>query len=132
MDLSIFYAKLFGFYFLLMGLIFIWRRESIMPIFEEFAGKKTLMFVIAVFEILAGLAIVISHNIWEYDFRIVVTIIGYWLLIEGVLYLLLPGRTGKKVIKNVVKIFSRPGWYISGSLIGIILGIYLLNAAYMF
>lgn len=129
MELSIFLAKLFGAYFLIVGIIFIWRRKAIIPVFEEFAGRRALMVVIALVEIFAGLAIAISHNIWSYDFRAIITVFGYWLIIEGVLYLLLPS---KKVVKNIIKIFSRPGWYITGSLIAIVLGVYLLNAGFTY
>lgn len=129
MELSLFLAKLFGFYFLIIGVVFIWRRKSIMPVFEEFAGSRALMVVTALCEIFAGLAIAIVHNIWSTDFRVVITIIGYWMVIEGVIYLLLPG---KKMVKNMVKVFSRPGWYVAGSLIAIVAGVYLLNAGYAY
>lgn len=129
MELSLFLAQLFGAYFLIIGIIFIWRRKALIPVFEEFAGKRSLMVVIAIVEIFAGLALAIAHNIWTYDFRVIITIIGYWMIIEGVLYLLLPS---KKVVKNIIKIFSRPGWYITGSLIAIIVGVYLLNVGFTY
>lgn len=126
MELSIFLAKVFGAYFLIIGIIFIWRRKSLVPFIEEFAGSRALLIVIAVLELFAGLALSIAHTVWTSDFRFVITLIGWWMIVEGILYLLMP----MKRIKKMFKAFNKPGWYISGSLCSIVLGVYLLNAGF--
>ncbi|PIR37999.1 MAG: hypothetical protein COV34_02840 [Candidatus Zambryskibacteria bacterium CG10_big_fil_rev_8_21_14_0_10_42_12] len=126
MELSIFLSKIFGIWFLVIGIIFIWRRKTLMPVIEEFAGSRALLILIALLELFAGIALVTAHNIWEKDFRLVLTIISWWLVIEGVMYLMAPTKSIKKIFKR----FNKPGWYISGSLLSIVLGVYLLNAGF--
>jgi len=128
MELSLFLAKIFGLWFLIVGIVFIWRRKSLMSAIEDFADNRALVFVFAILELFAGIALITSHNIWEVNFQGVLTILGWWIAIEGFIYLLLP----MKRIKRMVKYFNRPGWYISGSLLSIILGVYLLNSAFTF
>ena len=128
MELSLFLAKLFGAYFLLLGIVFIWRRKALMPVFEEFAGSRALMVVVAILELFAGIALVIAHNVWSHDFRVIITILGYWMIVESIIYLLLPAKT--KAVKKMIKMFTRPSWYIAGSLISIVVGVYLLNAGF--
>src|SRR5690606_14475465 len=129
MGASLFFAELFGFYFLFIGVVFIWRRKTLLPVFEEFATSKALMMATALLEIFAGITVVAIHNIWTFDFRVITTIIGYWLIIEGMIYIILPK---KKILKNIVKIFGKPKWYISGSLLSIFIGIYLLHAVFTY
>lgn len=126
MELSIFLAKIFGLWFLIIGIVFLWRRKTLMPVFEDFAGNRALIVVFALLELFAGISLVTSHNVWSNDFRVVLTIIGWWILLEGLVYLFMPS----KVVKKMWKKFNKPGWFISGSLIAIVVGVYLLNAGF--
>lgn len=127
MELSILLAKIFGLWFLIIGIVFLWRRKTLMPIMEDFAGNRALIVSFALLELLAGISLVVSHNVWTNDFRIVITVISWWILIEGLVYLLLPSKGVKKMFKR----FNKVGWFVSGSLISIVLGVYLLNAGFV-
>lgn len=126
MNFSIFLAQLFGLYFVLMGVIFLMRRKSLVPAIVEFGGSKALLAAFAAIELVAGLAVIISYSSWDWGYSLVITIIGWWMLIEGVLYLVLP----KKSIRRMIKAFSGKGWYVSGSLVSIILGLYLAGVGF--
>lgn len=126
MELSIFLAKIFGLWFLILGVVFLWRRKTLMPIVEDFAGSRALVVSFALLELFAGISLVTAHNIWSNDFRVVLTVIGWWILLEGLVYLFMPSKAVKKLWKRV----NKPGWFISGSLISIVVGVYLLNAGF--
>jgi vacuolar-type H+-ATPase subunit I/STV1 len=51
----------------------------------------SMMFVLGVFTLAAGLAMVLAHNIWSGGaLAVVVTLLGWLTLIKGLLFLLLP------------------------------------------
>jgi RsiW-degrading membrane proteinase PrsW (M82 family) len=47
--------------------------------------------------VFGGLAIILSHNVWEMSWRVVITLFGWGALIKGITYVTFPGlimRTG--------------------------------------
>ncbi|MEK7509376.1 MAG: hypothetical protein AAB605_01535 [Patescibacteria group bacterium] len=126
MELSIFLAKLFGLYFLIAGGIIMMRQKSYMHIMMDVLGDKGLLMIVAACQLIAGLALVISHWIWTPNWQGVITLIGVWIAIEGVFYLAAPYT---KVVK-IVKMFNTPTWYTSGGLLSVVLGAYLAGKGF--
>ena len=87
MDLSIFLARFFGFYFIIFGFAYFFRRDFLVEMVKNFY-KNAAMVLIGVFmSVVIGLLIVLSHNIWEFSWRVIITIIGYISLLKGLLNL---------------------------------------------
>ena len=61
-ELSIFLAQLFGLYFIIAGLIIMVRRKSLMPAVTEFGHSRALVLIVALVELIAGLAILDTMN----------------------------------------------------------------------
>lgn len=122
MDLSIFLAKLFGIYFILLAIIYIFKKNEVRDLIKGIRDNRVMISFIGYLQIIAGLAIIITHNIFSLDFRGVITIFGYWLIVEGILYIVLP----KKTLRKIINTFSNTFWYAGGSIIAIILGVYLV------
>jgi ABC-type phosphate/phosphonate transport system permease subunit len=51
------------------------------------------MYLAALVGVVAGLAIVLVHNVWTADWRVLITLLGWINLIRGVASLLLPDKT---------------------------------------
>ncbi len=85
-------------------------------------ANPTILTLLALAQIIAGLALTLTHSIFVADYRIIITIIGYWIIIEGIFYL----GVSKKFMKKFLIWFSHPGWYTSGGIITIIIGAYLV------
>ena len=51
------------------------------------------MLVTAFFTIILGLLMVVSHNIWQWSWRVIITIIAWIVLLKGVCILMLPQYT---------------------------------------
>lgn len=126
MELSIFFAKLFGLYFLIAGGIIMMRQKSFMPIFTEIFGSRALLLVLGVAELLAGLAIVIAHPIFTADWKGLITLIGAWMVVEGIMYLAMPYTK----IGRLMRQFNTPTWYTSGGLVAVIAGAYLAGKGF--
>ena len=121
MDLSLFLAKLIGIYFVIMGLSVLIKKETLLKMAEEFMTRLPLMFVSGVLTLVMGLLLILSHNIWDGTWVVIVTIIGWLVFIKGLFYLLLP----QKILTKWFKIFDNNSWYTIASIIMIIFGLYL-------
>ncbi|MDP6659898.1 MAG: hypothetical protein QF679_02760, partial [Candidatus Pacebacteria bacterium] len=84
MDLSIFYAQLFGLYFLIVGVLVIAKHKVLPELARSFAQKTAILYFAGTFTLLLGLALVLSHNIWEYSWKGVITVIVWLTLIKGI------------------------------------------------
>jgi hypothetical protein len=90
MSTSLFLAKLIGPVMLAVGLAVFINPRAFREMSEEFMASRALMFVGGLLVMPAGLAIVLAHNIWTTDWRVVITIFGWLTAIGGALRLLAP------------------------------------------
>src|ERR1043165_9006448 len=83
MATSIFLAKLIGPVCLVIGLALLIDRAAFRTLANEFLASPALMFLSGVITMPAGLAIVLTHNVWAGDWRILITILGWLALLRG-------------------------------------------------
>ena len=76
--------------------------------------------------VILGLLIVISHNIWVQDWRIIITMLGWFVLISGLVRLIYP-NTARQVVAKFISFPVR--MYIAGG-VWLLLGVFLLFKAY--
>ncbi len=119
MDLSLFLAKLLGLYLLIMALDLLFRRHELEGAVKDFAASKGLLVSSGSMSLLLGLAIVISHPVYTGDWRGLITLIGYLLILRGIMRVAFPSR----IQKRLVTFFHQGYWVIL--LIIFVLGIYL-------
>lgn len=127
-ELSIFLAQLLGLYFIIAGFIIMFRRKSLIPVVYEFGHNPALIFIIALVELIAGLAITIAHPIFAPDWRGIITLIGWLMILESVMYMMLPFSG----MRRFIRLFNRSQWYISGGFISVALGAYLAVVGFGF
>ena len=82
MDISIFFARLWGSYFVIFGSLFIITRQLGKTI--EMTDNKAFVISTGYITLLMGLVTVILHNIWVWSWEVVITILGWSTLIKGV------------------------------------------------
>lgn len=120
--MEIFLAKLFGLYFLILGIIILVRRKAVMPAISELTGNRPVLLTLAFIEIGAGLALVLAFPTITWDVQGIFSVIGYMLLVEGLIYLASPYRTTQKFLKS----FNRSEWFMSGAVAAVLVGGYLV------
>lgn len=121
-------AKLLGLYFIIVGVIVLYRRKSLMPAIGQMVSNRALLMVIALVEILAGLAVILTYPQIGANIEGVLAVIGWILLIEGVLYLAMPVRSVQKFVRK----FNNDTWYGTGGVIAVLLGGYLAGVGFGF
>lgn len=125
MDVSIFLAQLFGMYFLAMGVASLLKGKELGESVDAFRKSPLLTYVGALLTLL-GLAFVIIHNVWNGTWQVVITVLAWLTLIEGLAYLWLP----QKAVGKCINWFNTRWWYIIGTIIAFVLGVFLLSIGF--
>lgn len=120
MSISLYLGRFFGLYLLITGVALLVRSQSLRSVIHEFERNPALIVVSGVFTMMFGLLFVLAHNVWELNWRLLITILAYLTLIKGILRLYFP-HWSKKHLKKLNNLQS---FRVIG-LIAIILGIYL-------
>ena len=114
---SIFLAKLIGLALMIFGIAILVRMESFQNSLKDISKSDALMTMISVLPLIAGLAIVLAHNLWEANWTILVTIMGWIILLAAIVRLFFHKMIMKKMAE---KWQSKPFFYVIGIVIIII------------
>ena len=115
MGTSIFLAKLIGPVCLVIGLALLINGAAFRTLAKEFLDSPALMFLSGVITLPAGLAIVLTHNVWAADWRILITILGWLAVVGGLIRLLAPQRAvavGRTMLANPSTLHISTGVYL--------------------
>jgi hypothetical protein len=103
MSPSIFLARLIGPMMLVIGLAVFANQRGFREMAEEFMASRALMFLAGLIIMPAGLAIVLTHNLWTADWRVLITIFGWLNVVGGAIRLAGPpflAQTGRAMLKQ--------------------------------
>jgi hypothetical protein len=103
MSTSVFLARLIGPVMLVIGLAVFANQRAFRELAQEFLASRALMFLSGLIIMPAGLAIVLTHNIWAVDGRVMITMFGWTNLIGGAIRLIAPAyvmATGLAMLKR--------------------------------
>lgn len=95
MDISAFLAKLIGLYLLIISVLCLFRRRQVEGACKEMAASKGLLAVSAEISLIFGLVIAIDHSIWEYSWRGLITVVGYLMILKGIIRFAFPNHAKK-------------------------------------
>ena len=120
MSTSVFIARLIGPVMLVIGVAVLVNRRAFRELAEEFLASRALTFLSGLLIMPAGLAIVLTHNIWAIDGRVMITMFGWVNLIGGAVRLAAPAyvmQTGLAMLKRPYFIPAvAAAWVVAGSL----------------
>lgn len=119
-------AQILGLYFIIIGVIVLYRRRAIMPALSRLVANRPILLVIGLMEILAGLALVLTYPMVTLSADGLISLIGWVLLVEGLLYFALPSRK----VQRLVRRFNSPSWHRSGAVLAILMGGYLAGTGF--
>ncbi len=94
MQSSTYLARLIGPVFLVMGIAMLVNPRGYRIMAQEFLASRALVFIAGLLAFLPGLAIVLAHNVWVADWRLIITLFGWLALIGGTIRLVLPREVG--------------------------------------
>ena len=90
MELSIFIAQIIAVTYIAMSVGAIFGGVSYKKMYLDIMKSPGLLAFAGMFGIILGFFLIKYHNIWIWDWPVIITIIGWLALIEGVIYLSFP------------------------------------------
>jgi hypothetical protein len=94
MATSKYIARLMGPVLLIIGIGMVMgmltEGDAYSSLLKEFIGSRALIFVTGVLALVAGLAVVNAHNHWVADWRVIVTVLGWLMILRGIMNLVFP------------------------------------------
>jgi hypothetical protein len=112
MQTSIFIARLLGPVLLIAGIATLVNRKQLDAIVQELFRSPLLLLLLGIIDFTVGLAIVLTHNVWVADWRVIITLLGWALLVRGAVRMLVPEQAkafGAKLLKNSTVICASLG-----------------------
>jgi hypothetical protein len=103
MQRSIYLAKLIGPIFVVVGIGILLNTHLYLVMAEQGLRSYVLIYLSGILTLTAGLALVLAHNVWEGDWRLIITLLGWLGVIGGVFRILWPQEVvevGRAVIAH--------------------------------
>jgi len=89
---SIFLAKFWGWYLIIFFFILSFNPKRIVQIVKDLEDQKFVILA-SFLAIIIGLLNVLFHNVWEKDYRLIITLIGWIALVMGLALFIFPKHT---------------------------------------
>jgi hypothetical protein len=120
---TLFLSRLLGLSFLICGLAMLAHQNFTTGAFSTLPYDRLAVLGISSAIVLAGLSMVLAHNVWSKPPLVfIVTLLGWLTLIKGLVYLLLPATTMAALLQATLG--CRACWYF-GTAFMLLLGAYL-------
>lgn len=120
MDITIFLAQLWGPVVLAIGIGVFVSRNYYIRVYRDLEKDPLAVIVFGMIAMGAGIAQVLSHNMWDTLLQVVVSILGWGLLAKGVTFLVIP------------KVIDRIGdWYVRNKLLPVAGVLMLVAGGYL-
>jgi len=120
---TLFLSKLIGLYCILAALSMMIRRQATLETVTALLQNPSMMLILGVITLAAGLAMVLAHNIWSGGaLVVVVTLVGWITLIKSLFFLFLPPQMEPEFFLG--QLHYQQLFYLYGA-ISLALGVYL-------
>jgi putative exporter of polyketide antibiotics len=125
---TVFLSRLIGLYCILAALSMMTRRQTTVETVTALLQNPSMMLILGVITLVAGLAMVLAHNIWSGGaLSVIVTLIGWITLIGSLLFLFLPPEMAAGLFLR--QLHYQQLFYLYGA-ISLVLGVYLTYSGF--
>jgi hypothetical protein len=126
MTASIFLARLLGPLLLLPGIGILINPRGFRTMANEVVRSVTLVYLFGLIDFAAGLAILLTHHVWVASWRLLITLIGCFLLIRGAARVVVP----ETIMGYAVRVIGNKQAYPIIGIVLVILGLVLCYFGY--
>jgi vacuolar-type H+-ATPase subunit I/STV1 len=125
---TLFLSRLIGLYCILVALSMITRKQATLESVTAVLRDPSMMFVLGAITLIAGLAMVLAHNIWSGGALVViVTLVGWMTLIKSLSFLFVSSEVEAEFFLR--QLHYQELFYVYGAF-SLVLGIYLTYAGF--
>lgn len=118
MEMSLYLAQLLGPILVLYGLAFSFRFNRMEEMVKDFTKNSGLVYISSMIMVTIGMVMILAHNVWEWSWAVIPTILGWAILLKGAMFAFIPEplfKLSNKIMKVkgifVVAIFV---WLLAG------------------
>jgi hypothetical protein len=127
MSNSIFLAKFLSIYLIIVGIGILYNLKNCQKLALEYGNSAALIYFGGIMALFFGILIILFHNVWTSDWRIIITLFGWLGLLKGSWLIIFPGT-----VKNFVERYQKSTTPIMvQSLIIITIGLFLAIKGYL-
>jgi len=126
MDLTILLSKVFGIYFIVVGLTMLIHHSQLKSLTRNFVEEPMLRYLFGAFMLIGGVFLIVAHQDWSTTPSSFISLLGWLTVLKALLYMNLSNGALRKWINGAYKI-GYPWW---GAFLVLSLGAYLLNFGY--
>ena len=105
MNSSILLARIIGPTFLIIGIGVLLNPAYYGTMIKNFVKDAELYYFSGALALVTGISILLFHNIWVADWRVVITLIGWMSLAKGVGRIMFPTK-GVKITDKIIDLYS--------------------------
>jgi len=118
-------AQIFGLYMLIMAIVMLSRVNYYREVIQGIQPHTPIIPISAASGLMLGLFLVIIHNIWVMEPRVIVTLICWFILIKSVLWLAIP----EHMLTWAKRTYAGSGYYIIAVIMAV-LGILMMTKGF--
>ena len=120
MEIVNFLAQLWGFSLVIVGFAFLIRPQYIISI-VQFMENEVHIILSGIPTVVLGVASLLNYHAWNNNWTVIITILGWALLIKGIIRLLFPAFVVKMLVTWQSKQSWAPGMFLCMVFFGCIL-----------
>jgi hypothetical protein len=127
MDTSILLAKIIGPLFVIVGAGIFINLEHYRRLIADFGASPLSIYMAGTTAVLLGLLIVTYHNVWEWRWPVIITILGWLIVIKGAVRVIAP----KLVADRAARYARNTNIVMTTAIVTFVLGAVLCYFAYV-
>jgi hypothetical protein len=127
MQTSLFIARLLGPMFVVVGIALPLRQQMFRTILQELIRSGVLMYLAGFFGLLGGIALILTHNVWAADWRLIITLIGWFTLIRALITIFQP----QWLVAAGAALLDRPRLFLGAAAVNLVIGLVLCYFGYV-
>lgn len=94
-------ASIFGPYLTILGLWMLLYNENLVKIVASIKSTPSVFYITGLFNLIVGLAIISQYNMWVWNITFFVTLLGWLMILRGILILFIPQLVIKTTMTNL-------------------------------
>lgn len=130
MELSIFFARFLGISLIVMCAGILLNLRFYGYVWQECKKHPIYILIFGLFDLFLGLFIVLLHNLWIADWRVLITLLGWFLFIRGAFRVI--GTVFVQKISSSIKETQLNTVLVSSAIIFLLIGLFLTYSGFWF
>jgi len=126
MDTSIFLARVIGLFGALSTLAILARYKKSLEMEEQAARNPVTIYLSGFVVLFIGILVVVSHQVWTADWRVIITIIGWLVFIKGLIRIFFP-----EIVRRLIERKRHDRKFLLGEVAVLIASVYLLYQGFL-